>query len=57
MMTAVCDIDPDEPIMEDSDDEFSDLEDDSDDDIDEEDRDTTHTPAVQVSPAFLGMKT
>ena len=44
-----CDFDPDEPIMEGSDDEFSDLEYDSDDDIDEDDRDTTRTPAASSS--------
>ena len=53
---AVCDYDPDEPVMLGSDDKFSDFEgDESDEDIDEG-LDTMHIPAAQVIPALLGIK-
>ena len=54
---AECDYDPDEPVMEGSNDEFSDFEwDESDEDIDKGDLDTMHTPAAQVPPALLEIK-
>ena len=46
---AECDYDPDEPIMEGSDDEFSDLEDESDDDIDGGDHDAMDSAAASSS--------
>ena len=50
---AECDYDPDEPVMEGSDDEFSDFEgDESDEDIDEGDLHTMHTPAASSSAGF-----
>ena len=54
---AECDYDPDELVMEGSDDEFSDLEGDESDDIDGDHDMTLWTvqqlPAVQVPPALL----
>ena len=49
---AECDYDPDEPVMEGSDDEFGDFEgDESDEDIDEGVLDTMHTPAASSAGA------